>query len=275
MKSLLTAIKQVPGNATPGLIKHLKNFGLTDWADITKVNLSDFKAYLLENCASSTARVYLSILSSVLTKYEGDATIPCTDFKKIVKTRGCKATKTFLDLNELARLERVPTRNPGEKFVKYEFLVGAYTGMRYSDLCEVSPENISNGMLTYTSIKTGVTATIPLKPQVNEWIKWLNENAEHSCTLAGYNKIIRRLCRNAGITKRVKVHKGDNDYRGEKWEFISSHTARISFVTNLINMGAPLASVSMMAGHTNLNMTERYIAEKTLNLDERTMEYFK
>jgi site-specific recombinase XerD len=90
-----------------------------------------------------------------------------------------------------------------------------------------------------------------------------------------YNRIIRRLCERAGITERVKVFKAGEHKKGQKWEYCSSHTARISFATNLANLGVPLLEVSKMMGHTTIQQTERYVVKTKAELDVKALKYFR
>lgn len=43
------------------------------------------------------------------------------------------------------------------------------------------------------------------------------------------------------------------------WKFISSHTARRSFATNLYLRGGDLYMISKLMGHSSVTMTEGYI----------------
>lgn len=249
--------------------------GITQWSDLTKSKLLDFKDRLSDALAPSSVRTYLAILKGVIGRFDEEVEIPCKNYREVLRSRNEAPVKTYLDANELSELERVPLKNDTERLCLYRFLVGAYTGMRYSDICAATPANNQNGQFVYTSIKTGVTASMPCKPIVVELIQWLNDRPNMDVTLAGYNKIIRRLCKRAGINTQVIVHKGGKDKHGEKWQFVSSHTARISFATNLANADVPVLAVSKLCGHTNLAMTERYIVDKKVKLNEQAMEYFK
>lgn len=275
MITLSLAIQQNSGSSYAALCKHLTASGINDWCDLTKSNLCALRDTMLATLAPSSVKTYLAVLKGIIGRYDEEVEIPCKSYRDVLKARNEAPVKTYLDANELNELERVPLKNDTERFCLYRFLVGAYTGMRYSDICASTLANIHNGQIVYTSIKTGVTASMPCKPIVVDLIQWLNDRPNMDVTLAGYNKIIRRLCKRAGINTQVIVHKGGKDKHGEKWQFVSSHTARISFATNLANADVPVLAVSKLCGHTNLAMTERYIVDKKVKLNEQAMEYFK
>ncbi|WP_240052269.1 tyrosine-type recombinase/integrase, partial [Bacteroides intestinalis] len=79
----------------------------------------------------------------------------------------------------------------------------------------------------------------------------------------------------AGITEAVKVFKAGKEVEGEKWEFVSSHTARRSFATNLYLRGADLYSISQMMGHASVEMTQNYLCCGLREQSAQVMEYFK
>ena len=63
-----------------------------------------------------------------------------------------------------------------------------------------------------------------------------------------------------------------------KYRFVSSHTGRRSFATNLSKKGVPLEQIAVMMGHTsngmpNIQMTQRYIVGKT-EIDSNTLRLF-
>lgn len=274
MEGFLKEIEKHAGAQAKALVKHCKAGGLNGWNDLTRSNLADFKDYLVHNVARSSARTYLAALCSLLSRYENDAVLPYAGFRRVLKAKEDRPVRTYLTMDELNDLERVSTRNPNEQFVLYSFLVGAYTGMRVSDLRKVSRENIQNGFLHYVSIKTGVHSTVPCSERVAGYIEWLREN-DSAMMLCTYNLIIRRLCERAGINGKVKIRHGGRDSVKRKYECVSSHTARISFVTNLSLLNVPIIDISRMSGHTNVAMTERYIANHEIKLSEQAMTYFR
>lgn len=273
MRTFYEAIERHASQPTT-LIHHLDRCGIREWNDLTKLNLEDFKDYLCEEVAPSSAKTYMACIKAIISRYEEDVQIPCKDFKSVLRSKNDKPVKTYLDVKELEMLENVPVKSAIERFVKDEFLIGAYTGMRISDIKLVTLENIENGILSYVSIKTGVHASIPCKPSVAERIERVRDE-EVAVSLTSYNKAIRRLCKRAGIDKLVKVRKGGVDMVGEKWKFISSHSARISFATIMANFNVPLLQISAMCGHTDTQMTERYVVSKTINLPTSAQTFFK
>ena len=273
MKPLYDIISAKAGQQAPALLRYLQESGINDWQDLTRINLNDFRDLVTERVAQSSARTYFAVFKAILARYEDDVDF-CKDFRTILKAKNEKPVKTYLTMKELERLEAVECKSDIERYVLDEFLIGAYTGMRISDAREVSEENLANGFLSYVSIKTGIHAVVPLKEGIAERIRRVQAN-ECNVTLVGYNKALRRLCKRAGITERVKVFKAGEHGKGEKWEFVSSHTARISFASNLANLGVPLIDISRMLGHTSVVTTQRYIINTKPELDARALRYFR
>lgn len=273
MKTLSQAINRKGTGVEQALAKSLSEAGINDWSDLTRSRLEDFKDILAEKVALSSERTYLAVLKAVMARYEDEVEIPCREFRDILKCRNDKPMKTYLTVAELGRLEQVAVKSGVEQYVLDEFIIGAYTGMRISDTKETTLENIQDGCLRYVSKKTGVHATVPLKKGLEERIRRAVAN-EDSVSLVAYNLAIRRLCKRAGINERVKVRKAGKEITGEKWQFVSSHTARISFCSNMSRLGVSLVDIARMAGHTSTTMTERYIATRDVKLPETAMGYF-
>ena len=273
MRSLYETIQTKAGKQAPALLRYLSLCGLNDWQDLTKANLNDFRDLVLDNVAQSSARTYFAVFKAILRRYEDDIDF-CKDFADILTAKNEKPVKTFLTMKELERLEQVEVKSDVEQYVLDEFLIGSYTGMRISDAREVSEENLANDCLSYVSIKTGVHAVVPLKPGVAERIQRVQAN-DFKVSLPSYNEAIRRLCQRAGLTERVKVFSGGVHKKGEKWQFASSHTARVSFATNLANLGVPLFEISKMMGHTSVEQTERYLVRSQVELSSKALKYFQ
>lgn len=277
MKTFHQTIKEKAGAAAGSmLVKHLTAVGITSWEDLTRSNLYELRDEVEETLAPNSARTFGATLSAILRRYEDEVKLP-NGWDDILRFRGNKPVHAYLTKDELRRLEAVDARSARELIVKHQSLIEAYTGARVSDIGELNPTNIKDGWLTYTSKKTKTTASVPVSDKVVGWICEANENANLAPTLAGRELIIRRLCKRAGINEMVKVVKGGETREVEKWEAISSHDMRRSFVTNLIKAGVSINDVARMAGHgANIAMTQRYICDYSVSsLPPSAMAYFE
>lgn len=244
-----------------------------EWENLTKLKLINFVEYLIENIAKSSTKTYCAMLKSVINMYNEETEIPCRDYEKILSVKNEKSTQVWLSEQDIERLIKRNPASDTEQLVKAQFLIGCYTGARHSDYTRFSETNIQSGMLSYVSIKTKTQATVPLKPIVLELLKEVSEGrtvSDHK-----FNDTIRELCRKSGINERVKVFRAGKEMEGEKWEFVSSHTARRSFCTNLYLLGADLYSISKMAGHSSITMTEGYICVGLKKQPVEVMKYFE
>lgn len=270
---LYTVLRNETGGQAQSLTKHLKSCGIRDWSSFSKEGLYRIRDEFKATCAPASAKTYMAVLKSFLVRHEDEHPEICREYRDILKIKADRPMKTWLDKEELARLEEVETTDDLEALAKARFLIGAYTGMRISDATDVTESNERGGMLTYVSLKTGIKATVPCTKKVKDLIAFVRAN-DRDMTLMCYNGKIRKLCKRAGIDTIVKTHHGGKTYEGPKWKFVSSHTARISFATNLANLGVPLIELAGMMGHSSVQMTERYIAGKVIELSPKAMTYF-
>ena len=273
MRTLYEAIQAHGKASSASLLKHLNECGLNDWKDLTKVGLNDFRDHVTERVALSSAKTYFAVFKAILRRYEDDVEF-CKDYDSILKASAKKPLKTFLTMKELERLERVEVKSSQEQIILDEFLIGAFAGMRISDAMTVTEENMINGSLSYVSKKTGIHAVVPLKEGMAERIRRVQAN-ESQLSLMGFNKGLRRLCKRAGITERVTVYKAGETMKGEKWQYISSHTGRISFATNLSILGVPLLDIQKLMGHASPDQTLRYIVPTQVELSNKALKYFQ
>ena len=222
------------------------------WENLSKVRLQTFVDYMEERLAPNSVRQYAAKLKAVLNLYNEEVELP-KDYNKILSVKNVRSTNVWLTDEELERIITYAPKNTNEQLVRTQFLIGAFTGCRHSDYTRLNNRNIVGGMISYVSLKTKTHATVPLKPIVKELLTNLPKEEVSDPT---FNNNIRNICRKAGITEAVKVFKAGKEVEGEKWEFVSSHTARRSFATNLYLRGADLYSISQMMGHASVEMTQ-------------------
>lgn len=143
------------------------------------------------------------------------------------------------------------------------FLVGCWTGLRFSDFTRIREENIKDGMITIQQQKTNEFVTIPLHPIfLRIWEKY-NGHLPGNISNQKFNDNLKDVCREAGLTDHVmkSITKGGKKQTTvyEKWQLVSSHTARRSFATNLYKSGFPSISIMQITGHKTESSFLKYI----------------
>ena len=81
-------------------------------------------------------------------------------------------------------------------------------------------------------------------------------------------------CHKAGINELVSVYMRGEFRDDEKWKFVSSHTARRSFATNLYKKGVDIYTISQLCGHSSIEMTKKYICCGPI-IDNSVIDYLR
>lgn len=189
--------------------------------------------------------------------------------------------RVYLTQQELKQLERVKLEEGSRMdVIRIRFLIGAYTGARYSDFSNFSIKNIQNGSLKYMAQKTGAVITVPVHPYVIKQMMLGIPDIKAKNTLsevAIFDKEIKLICHKAGITSTDIYFSNRSGTQAEqvkeKWCLVSSHTARRSFATNLVIEGASLDYVRDLLGHSSVSVTERYVLCDTSKFVDRYKKF--
>lgn len=276
MKTLQETIDRInnSGGAADSLRKHLNAVGIHDWEDITREKLYDFKDHLARVLAPNSQKTVMATLKSVAKRVQDEIDFP-KGYNELLNARGNKPLKTFLTEGDLEKVAAVKPRTGKQEYVRNVFLICAYTGLRVSDAVKLTMENVVGNNLHFVAKKTKKTGAIPLKPGIEDRIRWIVENPQFACSMTYYNRIIKQICRNAGLTEDVMVFKGGKEMRGPKWKFVSSHTARISIATDLSRRGVSTEDICQLLQHSSILTTERYIVKDRITLSDEAMKFFE
>ena len=202
------------------------------------------------------------------------------DFKvDKVKTR-----KIFLTKEELLHLYKFDlTSSPRLGRVRDKFCFACFTGMRYGDLNQLKEEWIverkndgkSFNALQYKDEKTKTDIFIPLhslaieilekyrklKSEANEGEKW--DYIFPCITPQKYNEYLKELGEKVGMNQSVSVKK----YMGKKteekfykkYELLSSHAARRTFIIISLMQGMKPEVVQKIVGHKDMRTMMGYV----------------
>lgn len=160
-----------------------------------------------------------------------------------------------LDLSDHVKLERV----------RDLFVIGCYTGLRFSDLTELSIENVDDDILEVRQIKTGDRVYIPLQPEVKAVMDRYDGNFPGTISNQKFNEYLKNVCEKCELLKKQVSLKtfvaGKRVVITEpKYQFVKSHTARRSFATNEYKKGElTISEIRAITGHKTDKSFYKYI----------------
>ncbi len=158
-----------------------------------------------------------------------------------------------LSTQEVYELFRLKNLTDAQNKVREWFVFNCCCGLRYSDLRVVSGMKLSKDYIKVTTTKTKTPVIVPLHCLIVELLKRNNNKMPDFSTIQNYNKIIKNVCKIAKINKKVLIErfaglKFERKFY-EKYELVSSHTARRTFATNAYLAGIPVARIMLLTGH--------------------------
>lgn len=276
MKTLQETINRIKNNGgqADSLRKHLNSVYIIEWDDITRDKLYDFKDHVGRVLAPNSQKTIMAVFKNVIKRAPESVKVP-SDYNEILNAKGNKPLKTFLTEEDLKKVAAVKVHTGKQEYVRNVFLICAYTGLRVSDALKLTLENVVEKNLHFVAKKTKKTGAIPLKTGLEERIRWIVENKDCACSMTYYNRIIKIICRNAGVNEDVLVFKAGKELRGPKWKFVSSHTARISLATDLSRRGVRTEDICQLLQHSSIQTTERYIIKDRIELSDEAMKFFE
>ncbi|WP_299581750.1 tyrosine-type recombinase/integrase [uncultured Sunxiuqinia sp.] len=143
------------------------------------------------------------------------------------------------------------------------FLIGCWTGCRFSDLDKVNHDNIKGNFIHLEQQKTQKRVVIPLHPVIRSIIEKYDGELPKMISNQKFNDYIKEVCKTANFSEKIsksltKGGRRETEVK-EKWEMVTSHTARRSFATNLYKSGFPSISIMAITGHKTEKAFYSYI----------------
>jgi integrase len=203
---------------------------------------------------------------------------------KAFKMKTETAPKFYLTLEEIDKLLALDLSNkPRLERVRDLFVIGCYTGLRWSDYSRIKPENFVETKsgeinLRIKPKKTGQWVTVPIFDKI---IPLLDKYGRTMPKISAqkFNEYIKEVGKLAGLTTLVyhnEVRAGTaHPYNFQKWQGLTSHVARRSFATNMVIEGMPRTVVMELTGHKTEGAFNRYICisgEENAEIARRAFE---
>lgn len=146
--------------------------------------------------------------------------------------------------------------------VRDVFCFACFTGLRYSDIARLRKVNVTKDEIQITMQKTKERISIPL----NDFSKEILERHDYRLTIISNQKMndyLKELGKLAGINDEIVVTKFRGieriQFKEPKYNFLSTHTGRRTFVTLSLEKGMRAEMVMSITGHKTYSSFKRYI----------------
>ena len=178
----------------------------------------------------------------------------------------------FLDWEELMELLNfeIPEEQETLRSVRDVFCFCAFTSLRYSDVHALRWADVHDGYIRVTTVKTSDDLVIELNDYSEEILgRYVDEAYPDDKVFPvlsnqKMNVRLKELCKLAGINRMVRVSEFQNGRRVDmllpKWQLMSTHAGRRTFISNALMMGIPPNVVMRWTGHADYNSMKPYIA---------------
>jgi integrase len=128
--------------------------------------------------------------------------------------------------------------DPKLQITKHNFVVGIFTGLRFSDYGKHLNKNIlADGFIELRTQKTKTKVVIPLHPELEKVLKFYHGEFPPKQTSNLFNENLKTICQLCDIDEMTEGKVFDSEIKRkvhgdyEKYKLVTSHTLRRSFVT--------------------------------------------
>ncbi len=187
-----------------------------------------------------------------------------------VRLKTVRKTVIFLEWDELMKLYYHDFGNLNYLSQARDiFCFCCFTSLRYSDVHNLKKSNFNGDSFTFTTIKTTDTLTIQLnkysKAILDKYadVKLPNDKVLPVISNQKLNDYIKIAAQKCGIDAPVSItfYKGNQriEETFPKWEVLSFHAARRTFISNALSLGIPPSIVMQWSGHSDYRAMKPYI----------------
>lgn len=257
-------------NTTKKVLKEFEteNGQTIDFDNITLTTLTDFRDFLttikgfaVNNVAKHIDNLRQFLRAAYAEKIVFDVDV--IDGKKFKNAREA-AHNIYLNESELIKIEKLDLSN-SERLDKARdlFLIGCYTGLRVSDYNNIKPHNIKGEFIDLYQSKTGGRVVIPIHKTVKAILKKYDDNTPPKMSDQKLNVYIKEVCQKAEIIEQTEKQQTKGGTKVvtvlQKWQLVTSHTARRSFATNMTRAGVPIQTIMKITGHQKETTFLKYV----------------
>ena len=232
--------------------------------------INDFEYFLRteKRCRTNTVWGYMIVLKHIVAIARNDGRLHFNPFAGYINSPE-SVDRGYLTKSEIQTLMDAPMKNAYHKLVRDMFVFSVFTGLAYSDVKNLTTDNLQtffdgNLWIITRRKKTNTESNIRLLDVPRKII-------EKYRGLAGDNKVFPM----PSNTTCNKILKEIGRQCGFK-TCLSTHVARHTNATTvLLSNGVPIETVSRLLGHTNIKTTQIYakITNQKISQDMETLSH--
>ncbi len=182
------------------------------------------------------------------------------------RSASAESETVYLSENEIEQLQGLDLSGQKKlERVRDLFIIGCYTGLRYSDLSKLTIDKIDDDILEVAQTKTGDRVHIPLRSEVKALIEKYDGQFPRAISNQKFNEYLRDACKQCKLLEKevsIKTFEAGKCVTlvKPKYLFVKSHTARRSFATNeYLAHDLQTAEIRSITGHKTDKSFYKYI----------------
>lgn len=205
---------------------------------------NDFTTYLRidkKNGVNSIGK-HIKIIKTLMNEATEEGINTNTDFKKkrFMKISE-RVENIYLNESELEELGILDlSSEPHYERIRDLFLVGCYTGLRFSDFSVLRPDQVKDGFIETTQLKTDEEIVIPIHEKVEGILNKYKGKLPASISSQKTNEYLKEIAKKLTVLEKCVLFTYTKDGEKkteniEKHKLVTTHKARRSFATNEYN----------------------------------------
>lgn len=185
---------------------------------------------------------------------------------------------TYLTLEEIKTLRHLEIESEVTRRARDLFLFCCFSGLRYSDTQKINPENIREGYIFFTSVKTKQPQATPITPQALKILKQYDFKLPRM-TLPTYNNHLKKLGEAANINQETTQVTFVGSKRMEetkpKFKFFSSHLAKRTYISIFFRSGGRIETIMQTTGNKDRKTMKHYLEIMNPDVKNETDKAFR
>ncbi|MEO5996131.1 MAG: tyrosine-type recombinase/integrase [Chitinophagaceae bacterium] len=220
---------------------------------------------------------YSSTLKSFLEWCFDEGLIKSRDAFSRAKTKIKKKAKNeivALTEPELFRLVNFDFKgNTRLERIRDLFCIGCFTGQRFSDIMRFDKQDFTGTKWSFVAFKGKKRVVVPFNGYIANAIPILQKYNYQLPTITNqkFNEYLKEVGELVGIDDTVRIIRFSGvkevETRQSKYKFMSSHMARRTFVTLMIEKGVPLTMIQKITQHSDLRTLLKYEGHNDKSLE--------